>query len=188
MINREIVPVKGTVYYRDNTDKMCSFIIGDRQYHLFDGTSNVFEMMKNFLAIKGKKKRKGAYLSYDLTAEDFYKKMKFDHSKEQIFFGISRGCPVGNGALTRYTEEHKPKVLPKMVAVVPPPAGGKEYVEYCKNLGYECLRIRVKGDLVDKAPPWGKHYETKLETLKTNAKGYLKKHLSAGDNLGELEI
>ncbi len=186
LINSKQVPVADRVYNNDSTDTMVSFIVGDRQYHLFDGTSNIWEMLKNLIGWGSRKRRQGAFYSYDKTAENLFKKIKFDTSKQQVYFGISRGGGVAMDVLTEYMEKHNDNVV--LCTNVMPPAGGKHWVEYCKSLGFEHLRIRVKGDIVPRIPAWGKHYETRLITLKTKKRGLLSKHLAGGDNLGELEI
>ncbi len=185
-INKRAIPVQGVVYHSDDTDTMASFTLGGRQYHLFDGTSNFREMLKNFVGWGSRKHRHGAFYSYDETAENLFKKIQFDTSKEQVFFGISRGGAIAMDVLTEYMKVHGNNA--ELVTCVMPPAGGKTYKKYCEKLGFKHLRIRVKGDPVPRLPFWGRHYETSLVTLKTNKRGWVSKHLSGGDNLGGLSV
>ncbi len=180
-INSETVTGGAVEYFSDSTDRACIVTTDSAQYVLFDGTSNLWEMLKNLLGFRGKKKHNGAYLSYTLTAEDFFDKMysSLDFSKRVVINGVSRGGSIaliftslvskrrGNDGLKLYTE-------------CMPPAGGKQFVQFCEELGFEHDRYLMKGDKITRTPIWGKHYDTYHDIIKNSIRGTIKKHLGIG--------
>jgi hypothetical protein len=188
-INDKTVEGDTTLYYKDNTDTACSAEVDGVVYHFFDGTDNFLEIIKDLLAIKGRKGREGAYLSYDLAAEDFFKLMKddFQTNKHQVFVGVSRGGSIAMDMVKYYSKYcyEVLKIAPKreLVTFVMPPAGGGKYRKYNEKLGYEHTRVTMKGDWVPRLPFWGKHYETNLKVIENNEKGLASRHKNVGKYL-----